>query len=337
MPFSFPRPLRAALLTGALLAGSSIVALAQSDAVVATVNGQQITESQLTLAESDLDPQFAQLPPEQKRAAALSALIEIKLLSAKAEADGLADKPEFKQRMDFLRQRALHSAVVEQEVAAGVSDDAIRARYDQELAKQPAVNEVHARHILVKTKEEADAVVKQLDEGGSFEEIAKEKSTDGAAAQGGDLGYFGPNQMVPEFEKAAFALETGQYTKEPVQTQFGFHVIKVEDKREQQPPAFEQVKEQVRSLLLRDNYLTLVRDLRGSAEVEIPDPALKATVESIDKAQAGQSDNAAGGEEPAEAAPAGEAPATETPATQTPATETPATETPATEAPATQP
>lgn len=304
MPLFFRRPLASAVVAASLLAGTSVLAFAQDDAVVATVNGQQITASQLTLAESDLDPQFAQLPPEQKRAAALSALIEIRLLSAKAESDGLADKPEFKQRMDFLRQRALHSAVVEQEVATGVTEEAVRARYDQEVKAQPPVNEVHARHILVKTKEEADAVVKQLDEGGNFEEIAKEKSTDGAAAQGGDLGYFGPNQMVPEFEKAAFALETGQYTKEPVQTQFGFHVIKVEDKRDQQPPAFDQVKEQVRSLLLRDKYLEMVRALRTSATVEISDPALKATVESIDKAQSGEAPAPE-----AEAAPA--APATQ--------------------------
>jgi peptidyl-prolyl cis-trans isomerase C len=301
MTFLSRRPLASALIVAALLSGTSLAARAQEDAVVATVNGQQITDSQLKLAESDLDPQFAQLPPEQKRAAALSALIEIRLLSAKAESDGLGDKPEFQARMDFLRQRALHSAVVEQEIAAGVTDDAVKARYDEEIAKQPAVNEVRARHILVKTKEEADAIVKQLDEGGNFEEIAKEKSTDGAAEQGGDLGYFGPNQMVPEFETAAFALETGQYTKEPVQTQFGFHIIKVEDKRQQQPPSLDQVKEQVRSLVLRDKYLELVRAQRDAATVEIADPALKATVESIDKAQAGEG---APVEVPAGAAPA---------------------------------
>ena len=331
MTLSFQRSLVRAVLVGSLLAGTSLSGFAQEDPVVATVNGETVTEAQLKLAESDLDPQFAQLPPEQKRAAALSALIEIRLLSAKAEADGLADKPEFTQRMDFLRQRALHSAVVEQEIASGVTDEAIRARYDEEVAKQPPVNEVHARHILVKTKEEADAVLAQLNEGGNFEEIAKEKSTDGAAAQGGDLGYFGPNQMVPEFEKAAFALETGEYTKEPVQTQFGFHIIKVEDKREQQPPAFEQVKDQVRSILLRDKYLELVRDLRASADVEIPDAGLKATVESIDKAQSGEApEDAATGDAsqaPASAAPAGEtAPAGGASGTETPAQETPNTQ-----------
>ncbi|MBP0437917.1 peptidylprolyl isomerase [Tianweitania sediminis] len=304
----FRRPLVSAVLAASLLAGTSPMVFAQDDAVVATVNGDQITEAQLTLAESDLDPQFAQLPPDQRRAAALSALIEIRLLASKAESDGLADKPQFKQRMEFLRQRALHSAVVEQEIAAAVTDQAIRARYDQEVAAQPPVNEVHARHILVKTQEEAQAVIKQLDEGGNFEEIAKEKSTDGAAAQGGDLGYFGPNQMVPEFEKAAFALNAGEYTKEPVQTQFGFHIIKVEDKREQQPPAFEQVKDQVRSLLLRDKYLELVRNLRTSATVEISDPALKATVDSIDKAQSGEAQPEAA---PADAAPTDAAPATQ--------------------------
>ncbi len=320
MPFSIHRQFAAALLSGVLLAGGTFGAFAQDDAVVATVNGQKITESQLTLAENDLDPQFAQLPPEQKRAAALSALIEIQLLAAKAEADGLADNAEFKQRMEFLRQRALHSAVVEQEVANSVSDEAVRKRYDEEIAKQAPVNEVHARHILVKTKEEADAVIKQLDDGGNFEEIAKEKSTDGAAAQGGDLGYFGPNQMVPEFEKAAFALESGSYTKEPVQTQFGFHVIKVEDKREQQPPAFDQVKEQVRSLVLRDNYLKMVRDLRQEADVEIPDAGLKATVDSIDRAQSGEGQPTAPAPAPAseETVPAdpAETPQQEAPATQ---------------------
>ena len=114
---------------------------------------------------------------------------------------------------------------------------------------------MHARHILVKTKEEADAIIKQLDGGAKFEDIAKEKSTDpGSGAQGGDLGWFSAGQMVPEFEKAAFALEPGKYTKEPVQSQFGFHIILLEDKRAKQPPAFEQVKEQFRSQVLRDKY-----------------------------------------------------------------------------------
>ncbi len=262
------------------------IASAQDDKVIATVNGQNITEADLALAESDLDPQFSRLPPEQRRAAALSAVIEIRLLSAKAAADGIDKKPDFQRRMEFLKQRALHSALVESDVAAKVTDEEIRARYDKETAATPPVNEVHARHILVKTKEEADAIIKQLDGGAKFEDLANQHTTDPSGkTSGGDLGFFGPGQMVPEFEKAAFALEIGAYTKQPVQSQFGFHVIKAEEKRAQQPPAFDQVKEQFRSVVLREKYFALVKSLRDAAKVDIADPALKTAVEAMDKQQ----------------------------------------------------
>ena len=199
--------------------------------------------------------------------------------------DGLDKTPEFQRRIEFLRERTLHSALVEADVAGKITDAEIRARYDQEVANTPPVNEVHARHILVKTKEEAVDIIKQLDGGAKFEDIAKAKSSDGSAAQGGDLGWFGPGQMVPEFEKAVFALEVGAYTKEPVQTQFGWHVIKVEDKRTQQPPAFDKVKDQVRSVLLREKYFALVKSVRAGAKVEIADPELKKGVEQVEKSQ----------------------------------------------------
>ena len=254
--------------------------------VVATVNGQQITEADLTLAEADLDQQFSRLPPEQRRAAALSALIEIRLLASEGEAKGLDKDPEFERRMAFLEQRALHSAVIDREVSSKITDEEIRKRYDTEMSNTPPVNEVKARHILVKTKEEADAIIKQLDAGGDFEKLANENTTDPSGKEtGGDLGYFGPGQMVPEFEKAAFALDVGAYTKQPVQSQFGFHVIKVEDKRTQQPPAFDQVKDQIRSILLRENYFALVKSLRGAAKVDIADAELKKAIEQVDGAQ----------------------------------------------------
>lgn len=254
--------------------------------VVATIGGQAITEADLTLAENDLDQQFAQLPPEQRRAAALSAIIEIRVLAAKAVENGLDKDPDFQKRTAFLQQRALHSEFVDKEVASKVTDDEVRARYDKQMADTPPVNEVKARHILVKTNEEALEIVKQLDAGGDFEAIAKEKSADtGSGAQGGDLGYFGPGQMVPEFEKAAFALEIGAYTKEPVQSQFGWHVIKVEDKRAQQPPAFDQVKEQMRSVVFREKYFALVKQLRTEAKVDIADPELKKTIDAMNAAQ----------------------------------------------------
>ncbi|MGE0282245.1 MAG: peptidylprolyl isomerase [Rhizobiaceae bacterium] len=253
------------------------------NAVVATVAGQSVTEADIDLAIQNLDQQFAQLPPEQKRAAALSAIIEIRLMAAEATAKGLDKDPEFQRQIAFLNQRALHSQVISKEIAEKITDADIRAVYDKQISETPPTNEVRARHILVKTKEEALAIVKDLDAGKKFEDIAKEKSTDpGSGANGGDLGYFGQGQMVPEFEKAAFALEPGAYTKEPVQSQFGFHIIKLEDKRQKQPPAFDEVKEQFRSMVLRDKYFALVKTLRDAAKVDITDPTLKKAVEATE-------------------------------------------------------
>ncbi len=256
------------------------------ETVVATINGKPITEADLEVAESELDQEFAQLPPPQRRAAALSAVIEIRLMADEATAKGFDKDPAFQQRLEFQKNRALHSTVVENEVAKALKNADIRARYDQEVANTPPVNEVKARHILVKTKEEAEAIIKQLDGGAKFEDLANEKTTDPSGkTSGGDLGWFGPGQMVPEFEQAATALQPGSYTRTPVQSQFGWHVIKVEDKRAKQPPAFDQVKDQVRSVLLREKYFALVKGLRGAAKIEVSDPALKAATEAADKAQ----------------------------------------------------
>ncbi|MET0942438.1 MAG: peptidylprolyl isomerase [Mesorhizobium sp.] len=285
MPVSFPR---AVLVCCGLAAGALLlpvgIAGAQQDKVVATIDGKNITEADLERAATDLAPQFGQLPEEQRRAAALSALIEMRVLGAKAEADGIDKTPDFQSQMEFLRLRALHSALVQSEVASKLTDDQIRALYDAQVASTPPANEVHGRHILVKSKEEADAIIKQLDGGADFQKLANEHTSDPSGkTTGGDLGYFGPGQMVPEFDKVAFELEVGTYTKQPVQTQFGWHVIKVEDKRAQQPPAFDQVKDQFRSMLLREKYLELVKSLRGAAKVEISDPELKTAVEQIEK------------------------------------------------------
>ena len=199
---------------------------------------------------------------------------------------GLDKDADFQRRSGFLQQRALHSELVDKEVADKVTDAEIRARYDKQISDTPPVNEVKARHILVKTKEEALEIIKQLDGGADFEKLANEKTNDPSGkTTGGDLGYFGPGAMRPAFEKAAFALEIGTYTKEPVESEFGWHVIKVEDKRAQQPPAFEQVKDQVRSLVFREKYFALVKEIRTAAKVEVADPELKKAIDQMDAAQ----------------------------------------------------
>jgi peptidyl-prolyl cis-trans isomerase C len=255
------------------------------DTLLATVNGEKITEADIEIAETDLDPQFARLPPEQRRAAALSALIEIHVIADKAKSEGIDKDPDVKRRIALLDLRALHSAYVDRDIASKITEEELKKRYDEEIAKTPPVNEIHARHILVKTKEEAEAIIKELDKGADFEKLAKEKSTDGAAPEGGDLGWFSQGQMVPEFDKAAFALKVGQYTEQPVHTQFGWHIIKVEDKRVKQPPSFDQVKNQIKQLVLRDKYFAAVNAARSAAKVDIADPALKKQVDAMDKAQ----------------------------------------------------
>lgn len=276
--------LAAVLATVALFAVSA-PGLADDKKVLAKIGSAEITEAEAAMAAVDLDPQFAKLPPEQRRLAAISALIDIKAMALKGADAKLDETDSFKSRMSFLHDRALHNAYFESAVINKITDEEVRARYDKELAATPPENEIHARHILVKTIEEAKDVIKQLDGGASFEELAKAKSTDGAAAQGGDLGYFSSGQMVPEFEKAAMALEVGAYTKEPVQTQFGFHVVKVEDKRAKKPPEFDKVKDQVRNVVLQENYVKSVKAIRDELKVDYVDPELKAAMAKAEAEQ----------------------------------------------------
>ncbi|MEK1874211.1 MAG: peptidylprolyl isomerase [Rhizobium altiplani] len=253
------------------------------DAVVAKVGDVEIHQSDLDLAVANLDPQLAQLPDDQKKIAALSAAIDVKLLALDATAEKLDQNAEFKKRMQYLADRELHNAYFKKHVVDTVTDADVKARYDKEVAALPKQEEVHARHILVKTEDEAKDVIKQLDAGKSFADLAKEKSTDPNKADGGDLGYFTKGRMVKEFEEAAFALDKGTYTKTPVKTDFGYHVILVEDKRDAAPPAFDQVKDQVRQLVMRDKYLALLASAKEKSKIEITDEALRKGYDDANK------------------------------------------------------
>ena len=236
-----------------------------ADAVVAKVGKLEITQSDLDLAIANLDPQLAQLPDEQKKVAALSGAIDVKLLAGNADGEGLKDDAEFKKRMAFIADRELHNIYFKKHVVDAVTEDDVKARYEKEIAALPKQEEVRARHILVKTEEEAKDIIKQLDAGKDFVELAKEKSTDPNKSEGGDLGYFTKGRMVPEFEEAAFAMEKGTYSKTPIKTQFGFHVIKVEDKRDAAPPSLEEVGPQVRQLVMRDKYLEIIEKAKAAS------------------------------------------------------------------------
>ncbi len=256
-----------------------------ADAVVAKVGNLEITQSELDLAVANLDPQLSQLPDEQKKVAALSGAIDVKLLAGNAEGEGLKDDAEFKKRMAFIADRELHNLYFKKHVVDAVTDDEVKARYEKEIAALPKQEEVRARHILVKSEDEAKAIIADLDAGKDFVELAKAKSTDPNKSEGGDLGYFTKGRMVPEFEEAAFAMEKGSYSKTPVKTQFGFHVIKIEDKRDAAPPAYETVAAQVRQLVMRDKYLAIIEKAKADQKVEILDEALRKGYEDVNKPQ----------------------------------------------------
>ncbi|MGB8817291.1 MAG: peptidylprolyl isomerase [Rhizobiaceae bacterium] len=291
------RALLAASATVAILGLSAIHAPAQEAApaapaaavapetVVARIGGIDVTEAEVKLAEEGLDGNYAKLPPEQRRLAAIAAFLDIKSIAIKARQAKVDENAAFKARVAFLTDRTLHDLYFRTQVIEKITDADVKARYEKEIAATKPENEVRARHILVKTEDEAKAIIKELEAGGKFEEIAKVKSTDGAAAQGGDLGYFGRGQMVPEFEKAVMDMKPGETTKTPVKTQFGFHVVKVEDVRPKQPPAFDQVKEQVRDVILREKYIETVRAWRDELKVEFVDPAIK---KAMDEAAAAE-------------------------------------------------
>lgn len=283
----FRKGLLAATALTALLVVSSVASAEDAkDPVVAKIDGVDVTKSELDLAEGNVDPQLAQLPPEQKRLAALTAIIDSKVIAAKAKAEKLDEQPEFKRRVQFIVDRELHNSYFKTHIVDVVTDADVKARYDAEVKAMPKVEEVHARHILVKTEDEAKAIIKELGEGKDFAELAKQKSTDPNKSDGGDLGYFRKGQMVPEFEAAAFAMNNGDVSKEPIKTQFGFHVIKVEDKRIAPPPELDKVKDQVRQIIMRDKYMELLKTSKDAAKIEIVDPELKKGYDEANKAPA---------------------------------------------------
>ena len=266
--------------------GGSSETTTPSEPAVVTVDGLAITESDIELAAGDLDPQFQRLPEEQRRVATLSALIEIKLLAKQAREKGIAESDEFKRRIAFLTDRALHSETVRAEVADKITPEAVKTLYDEEVAATEKQEEIKVRHILVKTEEEAKALIVELEGGADFSELAKSKSTGPSGPSGGELGFIEKGMTVAPFEQAAFALETGSYTKTPVQTQFGWHVIQADERRDKQPPTLESQQERLRATLLRDKYFALVKGLQDSAEITFADPKMK---EALDEMEAQQS------------------------------------------------
>src|ERR1700759_704341 len=243
--------------TGLGLAAASFVVLAllaapvrADDKVLAKVNGAEIKQSDVTMAEEELAPSLAQMDPATKDENVLAFLIDMKIVAKAAEDKKVADTDEFKKRLNFTRNRLLMDSLLAVEGKSATNDAAMKQVYEDASKQISGEQEVHARHILVETEDEAKAVKAELDKGADFAELAKTKSKDPGASDGGDLGYFTKDQMVPEFAEVAFKLDVGQIS-DPVKTQFGWHIIKVEDKRTKPVPDYDKVKDQIEQYVQR--------------------------------------------------------------------------------------
>jgi peptidyl-prolyl cis-trans isomerase C len=237
------------------------------ETVVAIVNGKQVTRADIIASAKQLPAEYQQ-QINQVFPALIDRQIDLMLLSDAGAKQNLLEDPEIKQQVTELTENIIRQAVLDRYLEAQMTETAIKARYDKFVGALPKQQEVKARHILVEKEEDAKAIVIQLDGGADFSAIAKEKSKDpGSGSKGGDLGYFVAGQMVPEFSDAAFKLEKGQYTKAPVKSQFGWHIIIVDDKRERQPPSLEEARSTIEQIMSNELVTGYVDDLRKSATV----------------------------------------------------------------------
>ncbi len=260
--------LRSRLIAAALVSAIAVPAWAAGDdPVVATVNSHKILKSHIEAAHQRLPKQYQQVPFAQIFPALVDSVIDSKLAADDARARKLHEDPDFRDQMRQIEDQLLQRTVLQKEMTRDVSAEALKERYDAMVAGLGEKEEVHARHILMKTEKEAKAVITELDKGGDFAELAKKKSTGPSGPNGGDLGYFGKGQMVPEFETAAFAMEKGSHSKAPVKTQFGFHVIKVENRRKAEAPTFASVADQLRNEISQERGTAYVENLRKKSKI----------------------------------------------------------------------
>jgi peptidyl-prolyl cis-trans isomerase C len=280
-----------------LLAAAGPLAAQDKDPLVAKVNGTEIHQSDLAVAEEEAG-QIPPMSPDAKKDYLVQFLTDMILVSKAAEAKKMADSDSFKRRIAFAREKLLMEDMLQSVGKSALTDEAMHKVYDEAVKQMGEVQEVHARHILIRAapgdekaskaaEEKIKAVIARLKKGEDFEKVAKEVTEDPSGkGNGGDLGYFTKEQMVPEFSEIAFKLEKGQIS-EPVKTQFGWHVIKVDDKRVKPSPTFEEVKPQIEQFVTRKAQAELVTSLRASAKIEkmykVEEPKAPATPPAPDK------------------------------------------------------
>lgn len=247
-----------------MLALAAVCNVASAETVF-TVNGMPVDDAVIDVYFANRLGQGAANPTPQQRTALIAELRDIYILATQDVAAQLAKNPALAARIELQTQSTLAQAVAQDFMSSvTVSEEEMRAEYDEQIKLAPPL-QYKARHILVPTREEADALVSQLDGGADFEELARKKSTGPSAPSGGDLGWFSPDQMVAPFSSAVAELEDGSYTSAPVQTQFGWHVILREESRENQPPTFDSVRDVITQRVQQKKFQQHLATLRAAS------------------------------------------------------------------------
>ena len=257
------------VLAGGLVMAAPVPnAFSQERILVAKLNGEDIYLDEVLRLVEKLPEEIRQQPLETYFDRLIDDIVDSRLAAAAGNEAGLTNDERVIEQMSIAAQRVLAEAWINSELRKSITDEAVQQAYDIFVADEQSRHEVRARHILVKEKAEAEAVIAELQGGADFAELAKKRSTGPSGPNGGDLGYFPRGAMVPAFENAAFALEAGNFTQTPVQTQFGWHIILVEEKRIAEAPTIEELAPQLRQNLISQNLGRLLDSLRTNARIE---------------------------------------------------------------------
>ncbi len=257
------------VLAGGLVIAAPVPnAFSQERILVAKLNGEDIYLDEVLRLVEKLPEEIRQQPLETYFDRLIDDIVDSRLAAAAGNEAGLTNDERVIEQMSIAAQRVLAEAWINSELRKSITDEAVQQAYDIFVADEQSRHEVRARHILVKEKAEAEAVIAELQGGADFAELAKKRSTGPSGPNGGDLGYFPRGAMVPAFENAAFALEAGSFTQTPVQTQFGWHIILVEEKRIAEAPTIEELAPQLRQNLISQNLGRLLDSLRTNASIE---------------------------------------------------------------------
>jgi peptidyl-prolyl cis-trans isomerase C len=273
----------AALLAGSMMFAPAAQAQEDGESKAAVkVNGHVITAAEVKLAADDILPHLTDVPPKLRYPFIVEYLVERHLLAQLAVSEGVNQTKEYKDRLAFYQAKALRDAYFAAKLKPMITDEEIKKAYDAQAAKITPEKRARARHILLGTEQEANEIITRLGSGDSFEDLAKKYSVDGSKEFGGDLGYFSAAEMVPEFSKAVFAMKPGDVSG-PVKTDFGWHIIKLEDIKEQGAQPLEEVKPAIRQVLLRQAVQDKIAELRKNGKIEILDPDLVKLQEETEK------------------------------------------------------